>query len=347
MDIKRVFSAGFAELQERLAVRYYTSVSAFSADFGSVFSSVLGMPTASDTTQVQAQMADPISSKDLTSEYKEKRKLAKRIVKALQPALEDATRKESELLRRPYEKELQQLEFLLETSLASRRDSLGAVMSGGMTETEAAAQQLLSDDRIHSARLRGGSDENGQESADADALDIYNDSSVPMDVDDAPPESGLESKQKSDTGHNQPTPEHSSAASTMNTVTNQEPITNGFNAGQNSSIVHVHEPPTPPISTSGDPQPLSNGGVPWYMETFDPDGTTVCEERWTGRELVRGMSEELSDMGDEELSGLVDLSPPEAGQNRENNALHPVDAEQIAAARRKAAAKRKRWRGFR
>lgn len=149
LDIKRVFSAGFAELQEKLTIRFYTSVSAFSADFGAVFSSALGMPAVSDTGQVQAQMADGVSSKDLTSEYKEKRKLAKRIVKALQPALEDATRKESELLRKPFEKELQQLDLLLESSLASRRDSVSGVLLGEITETEAAAQQLISDDRMH------------------------------------------------------------------------------------------------------------------------------------------------------------------------------------------------------
>lgn len=351
LDIKRVFSAGFAQLQERLAVRYYTSVSAFSADFGAVFSTVLGMPMVSDTAQVQAQMNEGTSSKDLTSEYKEKRKLAKRIVKAVQPALEDATRKESELLRKPFEKELQQLDMLLENSLASRRDSMSGPLHEEITETEAAAQQLLSDDQMHSARFNGDSEVSRHEATPANALGISSETPIPMDVDATIPTSRSKEDQKSEIAHHQPTPEHSNETPTMSAVTPQEHLANGLatnsRAGQDTGSIQVHEPPTPPISTGGDPQPLSNGGIPWYMETFDPDGTTIQEERWTGRELVRGMSEELSDMGDEELSGLVDLEPTDGIRESGDDTLHPADADQIAAARRKAAAKRKRWRGYR
>lgn len=119
-------------------------------------------------------------------------------------------------------------------------------------------------------------------------------------------------------------------------------------SGTNPGI-QILEPPTPPMSTGSDPQPLSTGGIPWYLETFDPDGTTIQEERWTGRDLVRGMSEELSDMGDEELSGLVDIEATEIARGEVDDDATQPDAVEIAKAeaRRKAAAKRRRWRGYR
>ena len=57
--------------------------------------------------------------------------------------------------------------------------------------------------------------------------------------------------------------------------------------------------------------PLAQGGIPWYMEHFEPSGTCVHEERYSGREVLREMSEELTDLDDEgmnELSIGMDMS---------------------------------------
>jgi NuA3 HAT complex component NTO1 len=306
----------------------------------------------SDTAEVEAQINEGSQSKDFTSEYKEKRKLAKRIVKAVQPALEDATRKESELLRKPFEKELQQLDQMLENSLASRRDSVNGILSVEMTETEAAAQQLVADDHPHPARVNGGFGVSNHNVTPVDALGIFNDSSsAAVNLDSPVLEAKMGEKQPAVTAPNQPTPEHTDATSSTNGTHDQGNNTNGISS-EGGSIqgpvgIQIREPPTPPMSTGGDTQPLSNGGIPWYMDTFDPDGSTIQEERWTGRELVRGMSEELSDMEDEELSGLMDVEiSEEVRKGGEDGTLHP-DAAEVAAARRKAAAKRRRWRGYR
>ena len=346
-----MFSEGFAALRERLAVRYYTSVSAFSADFGAVFSRVLELPTVSDTAEVEAQINEGAQSKDFSSEYKEKRKLAKRIVKAVQPALEDATRKESELLRKPFEKELQQLDLLLENSLASRRDSLNGTLLVEMTETEAAAQQLVTDDHAHLTQVNGMMEVSTHNGTSVDALGIFNDTtSATVDPENTAPEAKIGEKRQRDTVLNRPTPENSNATPPTNGAQGQEHLANGVvserGSNQGAAIIQILEPPTPPMSTGGDIQPLSNGGIPWYMETFDPDGTTIQEERWTGRELVRGMSEELSDMEDEELLGLMDVEASEGIRGGGNHTLAP-DAAETAAARRKAAAKRRRRRGYR
>ncbi len=49
---------------------------------------------------------------------------------------------------------------------------------------------------------------------------------------------------------------------------------------------------------------LIDGGILWYMEGFVPEGTTAVEVQWAGREAVRSLSEDLTDMDDEELNGL-------------------------------------------
>ncbi|KAF2721823.1 hypothetical protein K431DRAFT_64336 [Polychaeton citri CBS 116435] len=76
------------------------------------------------------------------------------------------------------------------------------------------------------------------------------------------------------------------------------------------------EPLSPPVSTDSNGIPaakppvvashdvLTNGGIPWYLEPFDPIGTTVHEERYTGRAVLREMSEELSDMDEDTLAEI-------------------------------------------
>lgn len=79
---------------------------------------------------------------------------------------------------------------------------------------------------------------------------------------------------------------------------------------ENGDVARVSEevgrqaPLTPPRSEKDMTTPFARGGIPEYLELFDISGTTIHDERWTGRDVLRGMSEELSEMGDEELLGL-------------------------------------------
>jgi NuA3 HAT complex component NTO1 len=98
------------------------------------------------------------------------------------------------------------------------------------------------------------------------------------------------------------------------------------------------QPLTPPRSEKNLLNPLGNGGIPWYFETFDVHGTTVYEERYTGREVLRDMSEELSELDDDELDGLADSDP-----------IRPTDIpdSNVAAIKKAVARKRqKRSRGW-
>ena len=102
--------------------RSYASISVFSAELASVFTSEIGVQPAGDTAELQMQISG--RAPELSLEQREKRKLAKRIIKAIQPGLEDAIKKESELNRKPFEQELKELDQIFEDSVRSRRNSL-------------------------------------------------------------------------------------------------------------------------------------------------------------------------------------------------------------------------------
>ena len=345
-------------------MRFYTSVSAFSADFGAVFSAAIGLPEPADTAEVQAHITNESSAKDSTTEYKEKKKLAKRIIKAVQGSLEDAMRKESELCRKPFEKELRDLDLILENSFLSRRHSLANSLVGGASETEI-------DDRKLSAHVGVESYVNGRPESPpktmvSDEYIIENSNNTTVDtaingIHSTSMVNGPITGQHSELDSDMAGSESKKAFTVPHQLTPEElhttPLMNGNNNHEIKNRVtsdlplidvdgkHL-EPLTPPLSSEGDSHPFLGGGIPWYMVPFDPVGTTIEEERWTGRDLVRGMSEELSDMDEEELSGLVSLDSGETVSSAADGTLHPESAAGNEN-RRKNGAKRKRWRGFR
>ena len=366
MDGKGTFHTGLLKIRERLEERFYTSVATFSADLGTVFSSAIGIHTVIETTDVQSHIGGDAFRKDLSAEQKEKRKLAKRIIKAVQASLEDATRKESELCRKPFEKELKDLDLLLEASISSRRDSVSGSLAVDGSDDELLERKPLSNGEAHD-RMMIDSQLNvtTQAHVNGDLMDIderhVNSEGLcegdPISAD----HQGLnhtqltsEAQLQKDPPAKHPTPSDSHASPPIADLPVSSPKHNPNITSHPLSLPTHVPPPTPPLSSGGDHQtPLSNGGIPWYMEPFDPEGTTIHEERWTGREVARGMSEELSDMDEEELSGLVDS---EMGGLDEVLAMKAVEApqgttEQANTAgggpkKNKSGKQKKRWRGF-
>lgn len=101
----------------------------------------------------------------------------------------------------------------------------------------------------------------------------------------------------------------------------------------------THPDPLTPTRTEGLLEPLAKGGIAWYLERFDPKGTTVYEETWSGRDVLRGMSEELSELDDETMKGLAD----EEMQDADNAVAGAQTLKVIPAAKKKATPRRKRW----
>ncbi|KAJ6164377.1 hypothetical protein N7470_003049 [Penicillium chermesinum] len=251
LDGKAVFAAGLMSIRKRLQERFYPSVASFSADLASLFTSEIGVGPAGDTAQLQEQISG--RAPELSVEQREKRKLAKRIIKSIQPALEDAIRKESELNRKPYEKELKELDVILDHSVMSRR--------GDSAEVEGDTE-LGIDPEDHKVEAMEG----------VEAIDNHDQMSTAPPADEVVPSREL---------------------ATEDVVAQ-------------ASVFEDETKPNINVITKRHPTPVLIG-------------TTIHEERWTGRDVMRGMSEELSELDEDELKDLVDDELPDTVNTSADN----------------------------
>lgn len=325
LDGKGIFRQGLASIRAKLEERYYTSIAGFSAHLANVFSSEIGVQPAGDTAELQAQMGG--RAPELSLEQREKRKLAKRIIKAIQPSLEEAIKNESDLNRKPFEKELNDLDLLLEGSLQSHGDI------DHLDEPEEPNES--------NQRANGDVAETKLENPEEPAAPVSEkpDDSMP----DGPIETGEPSEQPQElipesTAESQPTDAPAPTAE-------GETVVNG-EAGQESTTPRATSRPpsaplTPPLSSEED----LGGGIQWYMQPFDPVGTTIHEERWTGRDVMRGMSEELSELDEDELMDLVDdelEQPKDSSKGEEEGPTGPPAEPEVKVHQTRT----RRWRGF-
>ena len=321
-----------------MEARFYTTVATFSADLAHIFTTEIGAQPAEDTAELQLQMSGRAT--ELSLDQREKRKLAKRIIKSIQPFLEDAIRKETELSGLPFEKELKELDAIFESGVLSRRISVvetadaspdhGALENGlpeaetnghpKITEKEVAEHMSVTEPNEDTSAPNG--DRNGQNSTQNIITAPSSEQAVdePIGVSENAVEDTVNGLDKKDS--------------------------DGVVSKPNGHVViaPTRGPLTPPLSSQGDQQqgPLAQGGIQWYMQPFDPIGTTIHEERWTGRDVMRCMSEELSELDEEELEGLI--------SNKEKQGVNPSneDSKEVNDAAPepvKVHRTRQRWRG--
>ncbi|KAB8229368.1 putative PHD finger domain protein [Aspergillus alliaceus] len=363
LDGKGIFRQGLLSIRTKLDERQYTSVSTFSADLARVFTSEIGVQPAGDTAELQMQISG--RAPELSLEQREKRKLAKRIIKFIQPALEEAIKKESELNRKPFEQELKELDLMLENSVMSRRGSQAESPPAGDEVPETPDVPTDIDQKVN------GDVEVAAKSEPLDGAEVTAtpQQSVDVDVtdaDQAPPPNSVTVSQTQETPQvrsSTPTAEHETgkqedkaSEDAPSTAIETHPAPNGVatnpeesNSGPTEQPVQSRkEPLTPPPSFKGDQQlPLTQGGIQWYMQPFDPVGTTIHEERWTGRDVMRGMSEELSELDEEELKDLVDdeleveMNPTADGDGTSTSGPDTAPEQAVKVHRT-----RRRWRGF-
>jgi NuA3 HAT complex component NTO1 len=275
-----VFKAPLQEIQTKLNQRYYTSVQAFSDDLTNGISSVIGFAKITDITDANNQL-NGVEHKSLTAEQKEQKKLAKRIFKALQPLFNDAFRAESDLSGRPHEREVPDLEALLDMKLQGRE----AASTAGDS-----VQQTIEHSSEHKEDMRAeGAEETAESVKGHNALHLAptpedNPDDHHLTRDEAADEAAIAAQLGQDALH-------------ANGEADHDPMDMDAEAGNARAA-----PPTPPGSDQDLLGPIHHGGIPWYMTAFEPEGTTVYEEKWTGRD--RAMSEELSELDEEELDRL-------------------------------------------
>ncbi|EXJ88432.1 hypothetical protein A1O1_05362 [Capronia coronata CBS 617.96] len=279
-----LFRNELLELRARVLRKEHTSVASFAQDVVRVINSQFGNDagTLSELVALVSGRAE-----DMSPEDRDRRTLARRIVKAIEPLIDDATRKEAELNGRPYAQQIRELD----EALLSRRDSL----------TEPAGVPLL--DSVETKHETGMA---SPDDGDVEMLDSTL-SGTETNVDRGTVEGTKGLAEKADIFKADGLRAEAGGLS----ADTPPASTNGFRHDRltNGDIIMGHaqriEPPTPPMSLQGHSQiPPSQGGIPWYAAPFDPDGTTIFEERWTGPEVLRELSEELSEMDEDELQGL-------------------------------------------
>ena len=324
--------------------RYYTSVSDFSRDLSQVFLAKLAEGDnldpafSADINTIHKKLHEvPAGTAEhhaLTHDQKELKKLAKRIVKAVKELTEGAVKKEAELRGLQHEETMRKIESL-------------ALFSADVTKS---IEPDLDDGKSITKRR---SISNASAVAGA-SPDVRADGDMDIEMHDADGPEVVPAAETNDMDNPTPASKAASCASS----------THSHTIKTNSS--KPTEPLSPPVSTAsanrpgtangiaqgGDNDALTSGGVPWYLAPFDIEGTTAFEERYTGRDVMRDMSEELSDMDEDtlmglELSGLDDSASGAAGSNSSTAAGAAGDVEKsnnaTSAAKKRPKRKRNRW----
>lgn len=333
-----------------------------------MFTSEIGVASVGDTAELQEQISG--RAPELTLEQREKRTLAKRIIKAIQPALEDALKKESELSGKPFEKELKDLDVILEHSVLSRRNSFEEEVTNGDGKGVAPASVNPVDDNYGQEQ----STVPQKEAADAEEAAVDDEApdsqkqmngGTPTQYDEAAigndAKSSTSDQEGGQVGLTAQAHEGEPAeveATQANGVNNTDTDGNATSDPGKPQVSPARRAPlTPPDSDSSQKEQqlaLAQAGIQWYMQPFDPVGTTVHEERWMGRDVMRGMSEELSEMDEDEMRDLrdvvgdcvVDGAPGRADKGAAETGTAVETAPAAPSAARSRPKTRRRWRGF-
>ncbi len=281
---KGLFRSSLLALRDKVLRKEHTTVASFSNDVVLAINSEFGNSAASISELIALVSG---RAEDMSAEERDRRTLARRIVKGIEPLIEAATRKEAELNGRPYAEQIREMD----EALLSRRGSMA---------------QSIELPALDSVEMKPGLGIASPVDGDVEMAD------APIAAEELP--------------QIEPITKDSHALAGQVDLVKQEDLTlegqlgsantppasmNGFrpelhlNGDIPSEEIQQVEPPTPPMSLQGHAQSLPiEGGIPWYVEQFDPEGTTIFEERWTGPEVLRDMSEELSEMDEDELQGL-------------------------------------------
>jgi NuA3 HAT complex component NTO1 len=355
LDSKHVFSRGFADIRTKVNQRFYVSVFPFVSDLTSVIRNTLREPILllDGADGGVAESTSP--SKQVILKQKERKTLAKRIIKAIQPQLEAVARSEADVTKISPEHGLQTLIDALENCT---RDAVGVVYDYVASEANASTNENdHRDDPDHfdsivvaTAATEDKMDvDDHDQDAPGEEYDEDADEDAPgEEVDDedvfAPVPTGSPETVRDHVVLESPSLQLASLSKANGpTSSDTPPDTNGYvsSASQPPTV----NPPTPPVS-NGDLnttisdlsiQPaakvikdldLSRGGVPWYMEKFQPQGMSVVEPEADD-------SDELSEMDEDEVRAL--------GEDAEGDV---VMAETKTDKKKNGRAKR-RWKGFR
>ncbi|KAI1378240.1 bromodomain and PHD finger-containing protein [Hypoxylon crocopeplum] len=314
---KNLFQDGLIKLSNRIDERFYTTTLTFAHDLCDIINAGINTePKPQSESQPKAGLGAPVVSKTDFSDFRDRKKLGKRILKSVQPQLETSLRLESEATHRLFESMKQELESMIEASLEMRQQAI----SQGIAESEQSQDVIMVESSAAEITVGGQADDptvtagaSGDVTmAEADVQYEVVGGSGNIEVNTSGIEAGDEMEGVQPSANDVPDgeaqmvdvkPEAMSADGVQPIDT--PPATNGY-VGAAPSLQPA--PPTPPQSNGSlghqPTDPLTDGGVVWYLQEFKPEGTSATQEQWQGRDAVRSLSEELTEIDDDELKGL-------------------------------------------
>lgn len=287
------------KLRGKVDARFYATTLDFARDLCALIRA--GVNTAPKLAARVARsdpQADPNSSpaKNTFGDKRERRRLGKRILKAIQPQLEGALQTETVITSKSLEELVKELDGMLEGCVEVLQPSITVSQEDEGEDTVMADAPSL---QITVAGQEG-------QAPGGDAMDTSEDTGTQV------AEGKGNIKLEDGVAVSVPTPEsqrnNEKPHDTVPSIENTPPATNGYATPKPAHPT----PPTPPQSTdssSNPADPLTDGGLPWYLKGFEVVGTTVGDA-----ERERSPSEELTDLDEVEMRELVDDVEKEKGQ---------------------------------
>lgn len=307
----RIFEDGLAILEDKLADRQYHSIAAFSTDIGALFAGIVARPEVDTSEESRPQDINAIHStmgrmtleerQALSAEQKQQKAVAKRIVRAIKEPLESALRKESEMKGIPFEKKMGEWAKLGARLEASvaTHPEHASIVDGPAETGTNGTRDRASD--VSSSVADGAAPSVAQSGSSAGSETTSDDVKTPR----------LNGKAES---VQEPSPPTTSSEKTSESLASMAP-------------------------NPDEDQFLVQGGVPWYMSEFEPDGTTIHADQ---PDPTRAMSEILSEIDDAELDdmdiNLASISQKTASRtpNKRNKAASATSARSAKKSTRTA-----------
>lgn len=318
-------------MQLKFDKRLYTTTLEFAHDMCDIIhNGIYVEPKAPSDGQPRFELIESPSKP--SSKVTDRKKLAKRITKQVQSLLETALKAEADITSKSYESMRKELDGMLCASLEMRKVPSPKLEAEASFQSD---QDVTMADAPQDAQVDGVADGEGDH-MDVDELNI--------EVKD---ENGAETNGEAPTDTYDGAMPNDQEERLTNCVKSAPtpPDTHGYMSIPRGS--NGPTPLTPPQSNGSLGQATDNilteGGVPWYLKAFDPVGTTAIEEQWPGRDVLRTLSEELTDMDEAELNDLefnvedstITASPVDMLPGDDQHLVLPGDGLRSGGSRRK------------
>ncbi|KAI1661691.1 bromodomain and PHD finger-containing protein [Daldinia decipiens] len=308
---KNLFHDGLIKLSNRIDDRFYTTTLSFTHDLCEVINvGVNTEPKFEPESQQKAGPVTPAVSKSDFSDYRDRKKLGKRILKSVQPQLETALRLESEAAHRPFDSMRQELEVMMEASLELRQQPVGQ----DNVESERSQDVIMVDSSAPEITVGGQTDGSttGGPSGDVPMAEagvqyevVSGNGNIEVNTSSFDASDEMEGVQPTSNEVSMVEPKQEAIPNDGLQAIDTPPATNGY-VGAGPSLQPA--PPTPPQSNGSlgrqPTDPLTDGGVVWYLQDFEPEGASAIQDQWQGRDAARSLSEELTEIDEDELKGL-------------------------------------------